>query len=262
MLALGSVGSVGCAQEETNSLGDSTESVPIPCDARFEGPERSPLAGQASIATHLEFGVSSPMPGYLDDQLRQSILSGETLVLFEVLSDELPSSESRDCQEGALALYQGRDADEPAFPANNFVVPPEHDACCAFKVESASLEDGGLRPKVQWPLHIQGRELRSIESLDFDLPLTFFWRADDVEDAVRLEGATLEGTLDAETGGLASARIEADLVADSIDHTDIQALFRTALGVADRCDARGCFGWSVVLEVAALPATIVGIEAP
>ncbi len=95
-----------------------------------------------------------------NDQLRQSLLGGEALLLLELAG--LPTPYTGDDESMTIKMYAGVDADDPAFPANNFDVPPGQTECCEFNIVPQSLT--GLPPQARSraPSRIERGRLRSL----------------------------------------------------------------------------------------------------
>lgn len=105
----------------------------------------------------------------VNDQLRQGLLGGETLILVEVAGIE---GSTTDDPSVTIKLYGGRDADDPFFPANNFRVPEGESTCCEFRVNPHSLDaNGQARARVRGQL--RNGVLSSVGPFDIDLALTF-----------------------------------------------------------------------------------------
>jgi len=65
-----------------------------------------------------------------NDQIRQGLLGGETLLLIELAGVDTPFA-GNDTSLTAK-FYGARDADDPFFPANNFDIPTGETHCCEF----------------------------------------------------------------------------------------------------------------------------------
>jgi hypothetical protein len=84
---------------------------------------------------HNEF---APLGALENDQIRQGLLGGESLMLIELAGIDEPFDGDDD--EVTVKLYRGIDADQPFFPANNFMIPQGETSCCQFLIDVASLE--------------------------------------------------------------------------------------------------------------------------
>jgi hypothetical protein len=73
-----------------------------------------------------------------NDQIRQGLLGGETLVLLEIAGVDEPFTGDDD--EVTVKFYRGIDADMPFYPANNFMIPMGEKSCCQFLIDIASVE--------------------------------------------------------------------------------------------------------------------------
>lgn len=103
----------------------------------------------------------------INDQLRQGLLGGESLVLVELGGLEAPyEGDNRDV---TLKLYAARDADDPFFPANNFKVPSGQTSCCRFKAMASSMigAEGQARSRARGRID-RGR-FSATEDFDVDL---------------------------------------------------------------------------------------------
>jgi hypothetical protein len=101
-----------------------------------------------------------------NDQIRQGFLGGETLILLELAGVDDPFT-GRDVGLSAK-FYQGVDADDPAFPANNFQIPNGSETCCEFKASHESLTDLPPQARSRVPAQIQRGYFAS--NTPFDLP--------------------------------------------------------------------------------------------
>ena len=144
----------------------------------------------------------SPIAGLIETNLRQRLVVGQALFLVEISGLELPyRGQDSDL---TLKVYQGIDADDPPFPANNFGIPPGETSCCGFKIDPRSL--AGLPPQAR--SRMRGR----ISQGHFRT----------------LVAANLEGLEILPTGGLADADITFDLPAstDSLSFGRIRGAVR------------------------------------
>lgn len=97
-----------------------------------------------------------------NDQLRQGLLGGESLFLFEIAG--LDEDFQGDDPSVTLKMYSARDADSPFFPANNFKTPPGHNDCCQFLINASSLVDDDP-PQARWRIaaRIVDGEIQTID---------------------------------------------------------------------------------------------------
>ncbi len=102
-----------------------------------------------------------------NDQLRQSLLGGEALLLMELAGLDAPYR--GDDESLTLKMYSGVDADDPVFPANNFDVPPGQTECCEFNIVPQSLT--GLPPQARSraPSRVERGRLRSLAPLPISI---------------------------------------------------------------------------------------------
>jgi hypothetical protein len=99
-----------------------------------------------------------------NDQIRQGLLGGEQLLLLELTGLNQPY----DGNDASLTLrmYNGRDYDDPFFPANNFKVPPNHTECCEFLVWTSSLFRGSALPRTQAQAQVTAGVFQTTEVID------------------------------------------------------------------------------------------------
>lgn len=93
----------------------------------------------------------APLGDLANDQIRQGLLGGETLIGVEIAGLTTPFRGYD--RSVTIKIYVLADADDPFFPANNFKVPPGHTTCCQFLVRSSRL-DGNGQPTARIPARI------------------------------------------------------------------------------------------------------------
>jgi hypothetical protein len=105
-----------------------------------------------------------------NDQIRQGLLGGESLLLLEVsgLDDPYRGED----ESVTVKIYGARDADDPFFPANNFKVPPGHTTCCEFKINPQSLNSPPPQARARAPARIERGRLRSLAPVPIQFTLT------------------------------------------------------------------------------------------
>ncbi len=95
-----------------------------------------------------------------NDQIRQGLLGGESLLLLEIAGLDQPFR-GRD-PSVSLKIYAARDADDPFFPANNFRVPDGQSTCCEFRINPKSLTGIPRVARARAPAEIERGRLRSL----------------------------------------------------------------------------------------------------
>ena len=105
-----------------------------------------------------------------NDQIRQGLLGGESLLLLEIAGLDEPFR-GRD-PSVAIKIYGARDADDPFFPANNFQVPEGQSTCCEFRISSKSLTGFPRVARARAPAEIERGRLRSLLPVPIEFTLT------------------------------------------------------------------------------------------
>jgi hypothetical protein len=108
--------------------------------------------------------VMWPVGIQLNDQIRQGLLGGETLMLVEIAGVEQPYTGDDDSV--TIKVYGARDADDPFFPANNFSIPAGDTKCCEFKLNTQSLDGTLAQARTRIPARIRGGHLSSLQPTD------------------------------------------------------------------------------------------------
>ncbi|MBK6684488.1 MAG: hypothetical protein IPG45_08430 [Deltaproteobacteria bacterium] len=117
-----------------------------------------------------------------NDQMRQELLGGESLVLVELAGLEAPyQGDNRDV---TLKLYAARDADDPFFPANNFKVPSGQTSCCRFKVLAGSMTGAEPQARSRARGRIDRGRFSATDHFELDLTSRTSSEADDVSRVV------------------------------------------------------------------------------
>ncbi|MEQ8275218.1 MAG: hypothetical protein RMA76_43475 [Deltaproteobacteria bacterium] len=105
-----------------------------------------------------------------NDQIRQGLLGGESLLLLELAG--LEQNYLGDDSSMTVKIYGARDADDPFFPANNFKIPPGHSTCCEFKINPQSLAGIPSQARARAPARIERGRLRSLAPVPIQFTLT------------------------------------------------------------------------------------------
>lgn len=105
-----------------------------------------------------------------NDQIRQGLRSGETLLLVELagLDKEYRGNDA----SLTVKFYGARDADEPFFPANNFEVPRGSNSCCEFKINPQSVAGIPPQARARSPAKIERGQLKSLAPVPIQFTLT------------------------------------------------------------------------------------------
>jgi hypothetical protein len=105
-----------------------------------------------------------------NDQIRQGLLGGETLLLIELAGVDEPFRGTD--RTLSAKFYGARDADDPFFPANNFQIPAGETTCCEFKINPQSI--AGLPPqaRARSPAKVERGQLRSLQPVPIQFTLT------------------------------------------------------------------------------------------
>ena len=127
-----------------------------------------------------------------NDQIRQSLLGGETLLIAEITGLDVPIDQDDD--ELTISLYSAEDADSPFFPANNFQIPPGETECCEFLASPSSL-DAEERPYIRIPARLVRGRLSSRTPISTALALSIGDRDPAVDGLVPLERLSLTARL-------------------------------------------------------------------
>lgn len=104
-----------------------------------------------------------------NDQIRQGLLGGESLLLIELAGLDNDYRGNQDSL--TVKIYGARDADDPPFPANNFKIPPGHTSCCEFKINPNALMSGG-QARARAPAKIVAGHLLSLQPVPIQFTLT------------------------------------------------------------------------------------------
>ncbi|MBI2377802.1 MAG: hypothetical protein HYV07_27620 [Deltaproteobacteria bacterium] len=152
---------------------EASNCVPLPGDG---GGDDAPGSGRAYILDDLAISdqqtetarnTLSIFGPVFNDQLRQGILGGEVLNLFEPAGadEDFPNLDSG----VEVRAYPAIDADDPFFPANNFQVPMGETRCCEFKIEPSGLVANPSQPRSRVPGSITDHLLSTTAPGDLDL---------------------------------------------------------------------------------------------
>ncbi len=105
-----------------------------------------------------------------NDQIRQGLLGGESLLLIELAGLDEPFV-GRD-PSLSVKIYGARDADDPFFPANNFRVPEGQNSCCEFQINPKSLTGFPRVARARAPAEIDRGRIRSLLPVPIELTVT------------------------------------------------------------------------------------------
>jgi hypothetical protein len=106
-----------------------------------------------------------------NDQIRQGLLGGESLLLIELAG--LIDPYHGDDKSLTVKIYGARDAADPFFPAADFKVPPGHTTCCEFKINPQSLITGPpQQARARAPARIERGRMFSLAPVPIQFTLT------------------------------------------------------------------------------------------
>lgn len=144
-----------------------------------------------------------PLGSLANDQIRQGLLGGESLLLIELAGlDDNPYTGYD--ESFTVKVYGAEDADEPFFPANNFTVPPGHDTCCEFKINGESLVSPPPQAKARAPAELDRGRLRSLAPVPVQFTLTV---GAEPHPIIRLENVLLTGRMGRDLGTIENGLI-------------------------------------------------------
>ena len=125
-----------------------------------------------------------------NDQIRQGLLGGESLLLLELAGLDQPYM-GRD-PSVTVRIYGARDADDPFFPANNFKVPEGQSSCCEFTINPKSLTGFPRVARARAPAEIERGRLRSLLPVPIEFTITV---GSPPHPEIRLEQVKISGRL-------------------------------------------------------------------
>jgi hypothetical protein len=128
------------------------------------------LDGFCAAAGNCSDNAISVLRSLANDQIRQGVLGGESLILVELTGWDAARPE--EAQDATLRLYSARDADDPFFPANNFQAVPGDSVCCEFEILAQSLDRDG-RARARIPVRIDDRGGYSLRQGRFVIPIAW-----------------------------------------------------------------------------------------
>lgn len=127
-----------------------------------------------------------------NDQIRQGLLAGETLLIMEIAGLDVSITETD--EEITLKLYGAKDADDPFFPANNFQIPQGETKCCEFLANDSSLLPGG-QPYLRVPARLHRGRLSSRFPVSGGIPLTAGRRDPEADGPIPVERIHFQASL-------------------------------------------------------------------
>lgn len=157
-----------------------------------------------------------PIGDLANDQIRQGLLGGESLLLIELAGLDDDPYTGYD-ETFTIKIYGAEDADEPFFPANNFTVPPGHDTCCEFRINAESLVSPPAQAKARASATLERGRFRSLEPVDIQFTLTV---GQEPHPVVRLESVLIEGRIGRDLGTLERGLIGGALPATTLFNTE------------------------------------------
>ena len=105
-----------------------------------------------------------------NDQIRQGLLGGETLLLIELAGIQQPFVGTD--KSLTAKFYGARDADDPFFPANNFSIPAGDVKCCEFKINPQSIAGTPPQARARAPSKLERGQLKSLAPVPIQFTLT------------------------------------------------------------------------------------------
>ena len=150
-----------------------------------------------------------------NDQIRQGLLGGESLLLIELAGLDQPFV-GRD-PSLSVKMYAARDADSPFFPANNFRVPDGQSTCCEFTINPRSLTGIPRVARARAPAEIQRGRLRSLLPVPIEFTLTV---GEPPHPEIRLEQIKLSGRVSADLRRLSDGLIGGAVPTEMLARTD------------------------------------------
>ena len=156
-----------------------------------------------------------PIGDLANDQIRQGLLGGESLLLIEFAGlDDAPYTGYD--ESFTVKIYGAEDADEPFFAANNFTVPPGHDTCCEFRINAESLVSPPAQARARAPADLDRGGFRSLAPVPIQFTLTV---GQEPHPVVRLENVLLSGRIGRDIGTLEKGLIGGALPATTLFNT-------------------------------------------
>lgn len=176
-----------------------------------DGWDDPPASGSMFIVNAMAFagdtGILAGLGAVMNDSLQQQLLGGELLLLVEIAG--LDEGFLGDDNSVTIKFYSAIDADDPAFPWNNFAVPPGETECCAFEIDAQSITTG-LPPiaRSRTPGRIAGGLLETLSPV----PLQFVFRIGAPPyPEVRIERVMFSAQLNASLTELSNSRLSGAL---------------------------------------------------
>jgi hypothetical protein len=152
-----------------------------------------PHAGQV-FSTALPNALGSVLGPLVNDQVRQGLLAGESLMLFEV-AGLIEPYQGQD-QSVTIKFYGAVDAQSPANPANDFLHEPgDPDACCRFEISAASIAGPPPQARARAPAQIRNGVLETIAVLPLEWPFTVFRVGTQPYTDIRVEHSMIRATV-------------------------------------------------------------------
>lgn len=133
----------------------------------------------------------APFARFANEQVRQGLLGGESLLLIEIAGLDDDPYTGYD-ESFTVKVYGAEDADEPFFPANNFTIPPGFDTCCEFKINGESLVSPPPQARARAPAELDRGRFRSLAPVPIQFVLTVGRPPHPI---IRLENVLLTGRL-------------------------------------------------------------------
>ena len=150
-----------------------------------------------------------------NDQIRQGLLGGESLLLIELAGLDQPFL-GRD-PSMTVKIYGARDADDPFFPANNFKVPDGRSSCCEFRINPKSLTGFPRVARARAPAEIEGGRIRSLTPVNIEFIVTV---GDPPHPEIRLEEVKVSGRVASNLSQLSDGLLGGAVPVDTLAQTE------------------------------------------
>ncbi|MBI2373241.1 MAG: hypothetical protein HYV07_04515 [Deltaproteobacteria bacterium] len=150
-----------------------------------------------------------------NDQIRQGLLGGETLLLIEVSGLDLPFVGND--RTITVKFFGARDADDPFFPANNFQIPMGETTCCEFKINPQSIAGIPPQARARAPAKIERGQLKSLAPVPIQFTLTV---GVPPHPEIRIERVLLSARVPAKLTELAEGLLGGALPINTLAQTD------------------------------------------
>ncbi len=156
-----------------------------PADRGFDIDGRCTAAGCIDNAL-------APLATEANEQIRQGLLGGESLLLLELAGLDDDPYTGFD-ESFTVKVYGAKDAENPPYPANNFSVPAGGDSCCEFLVSGPSLVSPPPQARARSPTQLERGRFRSLTPVPIQFTLSI---GSPPHPVIRFEQVRMSGRLD------------------------------------------------------------------